>query len=118
MYKSRLGKIYHISIIVRSSMIHTVPICWNYQKEGYPIDFLRRVHHSDQSKIDTGDFRSMVGDYTEESILDEGYDSDSALVDHQEMPPPASGANITHISMKPMCSILDAQILGKLKITC
>jgi hypothetical protein len=93
----------------------TVPICWNYEKEDYPIDFLRRFHHLDQSEIDTGDFWPMLGVYTQESILDEEYDSDGALVDHQGMQPPAFGANIAHLSMKPMCNVSDAQILGKLK---
>jgi hypothetical protein len=65
----------------------TVLIYWNYEKEDYPIDFLRRFHHLDQSEIDTGDFWPMMGDYTQESILDEEYNSDGALVDHQGMPP-------------------------------
>jgi hypothetical protein len=56
----------------------------------------------------------MMGDYTQESILDEEYDSDGALVDHQGMPPPAFGANIARLSMKSMRNILNAQILGKL----
>jgi hypothetical protein len=43
----------------------TVPICWNYQEEDYPIDILRRFHHSDQSKIDTDDFGPTMGDYTQ-----------------------------------------------------
>jgi hypothetical protein len=88
---------------------------WIYQKEDYPIDFLRRFHHSDQSEISRGDFWPIMGDYTQVSILDEEYNSDGALVDHQGMPPPAFGANMAHLSMKPMRNVSDAQILGKLK---
>jgi hypothetical protein len=71
----------------------TVPIFWNYQKEDYPIDFLRRFHHSDQSKIDTDAFGPMMGNYTQEFILDEEYNSDGVLLDIQGMHP-AFGANI------------------------
>jgi hypothetical protein len=69
----------------------------------------------DQSKIEADDFDPAMGGYTQKFILDKEYNIDGALVDHWEMLPPVCGANIAHLSMKPMHNGLDAYIHIKLK---